>query len=638
MRTVVGVIGHVDHGKTALVRALTGMETDRLEEERRRGISIALGFAYLPAAPDSSSGSGSIDLIDMPGHERFVRTMVSGATGVDAVLLVVAANEGIMPQTREHLDIAGLLGIGRAVVAITKADLVTAAEADAAAQETAALARQAGLHVLATVLTSATTGQGIDRLRTLLTRDLPGQAPGTPSDKSGEKLDGFPYLPIDRVFSMAGHGTIVTGTLRRGPLAVSDEVSLVPEARRVRLRGLQVHGARASQVQPGQRVAANLRDVEPGQLTRGAALTAAGLLPPSKWLTVSLRAVPDSPTMSTTTKWSLLFGTEEVEARLRLLDCDELQPGQFALAQLRCAAPVSVPGRERFILRRLSPPQTVAGGRIIDSAATRLRRHAPGVIARLSKLRDAEPSAIVQAEVEAAGAAGIPLARLAQLAGVSEARAADMLQRLPAVLGARSRVAVLRVQFDRTLAAIPGALGPYEDGLPPDRLATELSWAGRAVLDDALAELVRRGAVRQAGGTVRLHAPQRDRDRADQESASAARLAEALRQGGLSPPDPSRVAPGPQTKRLVDRLVREGTVVRAVDKVQHREFYFHAEAVETAKRQLAPLLSKAPGLLVGEAGATLGISRKYCVPLLEHLDTIRFTTRIADRRMLAHKG
>jgi selenocysteine-specific elongation factor len=330
----------------------------------------------------------------------------------------------------------------------------------------------------------------------------------------------------------------------------------------------------------------------------------------------------------------LLFGTEEVAAKLRLLDRDELAAGEQALAQLHCAAAVSVPARERFILRRPSPAQTIAGGSIIDPVAARLRRHAPGVLAHLPLLAGADPPCIVQAELDAAGAAGVPLSRMAQLAGVSPARAADILARLPASLG-RSRTAILRRDFERILAAVPAALTAHDDGLAPDRLAALLPWAGFAVLEDAVAELVARGALLRAGGRLRVPNAGRDHDRARGEAGEAARMAEALRRAGLSPPDVRDVAPDPPRKRLLDRLIREGVLVRAADAVQRREIVFHAEAVEQARRRLAPLLAAAPGLLVGEAGAALGISRKYCVPLLEHLDAIGFTRRIADRRVLA---
>ena len=618
-RAVVGVIGHVDHGKTALVRALTGMETDRLEEERRRGISIALGFAYLYA------GDAIIDLIDMPGHERFVRTMVSGATGIDAALLVVAANEGIKPQTIEHLDIAGLLGLRRAIVAVTKVDLVTPEQAEAVAEAAVTLAEAAGLQVGARIMTSVLSGQGIAALGEALASVVP--------DESGAGDAGFPYLPIDRVFSVAGHGTIVTGTLRRGKLDVADEMSLMPDGRAVRLRGLQVHGVRTVRGLPGQRLAVNVRAVAASDIARGAALTARGLLPASEWLTVSLRSVQGAPALPTSSKVMLLFGTEEVEARLRLLDCDELAAGGQALGQLRCATPVSLPAREHFILRRISPPLTVAGGRVIDPVAARLRRRAPRVLARLAMLAEGDPAGIVAAEVRESGAQGIGLSRLAQLAGLAEARVAASLAAVPAILGP-SRVAVMHAEWERVLAALPSTLAREQSEVPPAKLAALLPWAGRAVLDDAVAELVRRGMVVRTGGGVRLHAPGRDRERANQEAVGAASLADTLRRAGLSPPDIWTVVPDVQAKRLADRLIREGVVIRVVDKVQKRELLFHQDAIDEAKQRLRPLLRGA-GLATGEASKALGISRKYAVPLLEHLDSIRFTRRIADRRVLA---
>jgi selenocysteine-specific elongation factor len=619
-RLVVGVIGHVDHGKTALVGALTGMQTDRLAEEQRRGISIALGFAHFQA------GGVTLDLIDMPGHERFVRTMVAGATGIDAALLVVAANEGIKPQTVEHLDIAMLLGVRRIVVAVSKADLVAPAEAAAAAGAAAALVRSLGLEVCASVATSARTGQGIADLRDGLVRAAAGGAAAAE--------DGFAYLPIDRVFSIAGHGTVVTGTLQRGRLAVSDDVAILPDGAPVRLRGLQVHGARVTEALPGQRVAANLRDVPADAVARGQALATRGLLAANTWLTVQLRTVAAAPVLENAARLILLVGTAEVEVRLRLLEGDALEAGATTLAQLRCAAPVSVPARELFVLRRASPPQTVAGGRVIDPGAVRLRRRAPTVLARLAALAEAEPGDILRLEVAAAGAAGVPLARLAALAGLAEAPAAAALQTLPVVLG-RSRVAVSRAAFERVSDALRAALATQEREVSIDRLAAMVPWAGRTVLEDAAAELVRRGVLARAGGGLRLPAPLRDQARADQDAEAAGRLAEALLRAGLSPPAPHALASDPQARRLLDRLIREGVVIRTVDRVQKREVLFHAAAVEAAQRLLAPLLASGPGVLVSEAGTALGISRKFCVPLLEHFDAIRFTRRVADRRVLA---
>ena len=625
MRRVVGVIGHVDHGKTALVRALTGMETDRLPEERRRGMSIALGFAHLSIA------GVVIDLIDMPGHERFVRTMVSGATGIDAVIIAVAANEGVKPQTVEHVDIAGLLGVARAIVVATKADLADPARAEAVIRDAAALVRRAGIAVCATAAVSATTGQGLPGLLGGLSAAL--------ADTPAHRDDGFPYLPVDRAFTIAGHGTVVTGTLRRGVLAVSDEVELVPAGQAVRIRGLQVHGRPVTVAQPGQRVAANLRDMTPSEAGRGTALAARGLLAPSAWLTVKLQVVGGAPTLRTGMRLALLFGAEETEARLRLLDRDEAGPGQAVLAQLQCAARISVPSRERLILRRMSPPMTLAGGTILDPHGTRLRRHAPSILARLHELAGASPEQVVRQAVQSAGQRGASLPALARLSGVAPARAAAWLASAPVVV--KPGFVVSKAAYDQLAAELRAGFGA-RDAACPDGLSREqiLRWLPQAfppVLDDVLAGLVREAVLLQASGLFRLRHAGREQARAAAEARSAGQLAELLRRGGLSPPDPALASPGPQVKRLLDRLVREGVAIRAVDRVQKREVLFHREAIEDARRRLAPLLAHPPGLLVSEAGAALGISRKYSVPLLEYLDAIQFTRRVADRRVLARR-
>ena len=619
-RLLLGVIGHVDHGKTALVRALTGMETDRLPEERRRGISIALGFAHF-----TLDGAG-IDIVDMPGHERFVRTMVSGATGIDAVLLVVSANEGVKPQTAEHVNIAGLLGLRRAVVVVTKADLASPEEAAVAGLEAAEIAAAAGLAAADPVITSATTGQGMDGLRRAIADVLREAEPREDA--------GFPYLPVDRVFSMAGHGTVVTGTLRRGVLTAGAELELVPGGLPVRVRGLQVHGRAVTEAPPGARVAVNLRGAEMTQVARGAALATRGALPPSRWLTVQVRSVPGAPVLATTTVVQLLFGTEEVAARLRLLDRDTLQPGETAPAQLRCAAPVAVPARERLILRLPAPAGTVAGGLILDAEAVRLRRNAPGVLARVAGLAAADLCGIARLELAARGAAGLDVARLARLGGVSGRLAAAALAGLPVVLCA-GHVAVARPVFEALLAQAGSVLAAEDRAFSREQIAARLPGVAPAVLEEALARRVAGGTVRPEGGGVRAVRAERDSARLTGEAALAARLADELRRGGLTPPDAYAIAPDPQGKRMLERLIREGVVVRARDTGQKRDVLFHQDAIEQAQRRLTPLLQQPPGLLVKEAGTALGISRKYSVPLMEHLDSIRFTRRIADRRILA---
>lgn len=619
-RLVVGVLGHVDHGKTALVRALTGMETDRLEEERQRGISIVLGFAHFGA------GDAVVDLVDMPGHERFVRTMVSGATGIGAVLLAVAANEGVMPQTCEHVDIAGLLGLRRAVVAVTKADLVPPAQAAAVGRDAAGLLARAGLGVAPIMAVSAATGQGIEALRQAITALRDGAPP--PGD------DGFPFLPVDRAFSVPGHGTVVTGTLRRGALAAGDTIEVAPGGLTARIRGLQVHGARVAAALPGQRVAANLRGVEVAQVGRGVALTAAGLLPESAWLSVDLRALDGAPPLRNGTVLHLLLGTAEVPVRLRLLDRDELAPGAAALAQLHCTQPVATPARERFILRTASPALTVAGGMVLDPATVRLRRGTPAALGRLAALAGSDARGIVAHGIVAAGGAGMPLPALARLAGVAPGRLADLLPDSALILPGQAVVA--RDAFDAVLRRIPALLaGQPAVGLPRDGLQRMMPGTGPAVLDAALARLAASGAVQVKGGLVGLPRPDQDASRARTAATLAARLSDTLRRAGLSPPDPAALAPDLPTRQALDRLVREGAAIRVADRMQKRDVVFHRDAVDAARRVLAPLLAQGPGLRVAEAGAALGISRKYSVPLLEHLDAMHFTRRIGDRRVLA---
>jgi len=618
-RLVVGVIGHVDHGKTALVRALTGADTDRLPEEKARGISIALGFAHLAAGPQAD-----IDLIDMPGHERFVRTMISGATGIDAVLLVVAANEGIKPQTIEHVDIAGLLGLSRAVVAISKTDLVAPGQAGRVAEDAARLLARSGLEPLPPVMTSTLRDTGIEDLRRALATLAVHHRP--------RPADGLLFLPIDRAFSIAGHGPVITGTLRGSAVKPGDTLELLPRRRTVRVRALQVHGAHVAQAAPGQRVALNLRDVEVAQLRRGMALAMPDTLSLSEWLTISIRAVPGAPPLKNGMRIQALLGTGERQARLRLLDRDVLEAGQSGFAQLRCLEPVALPAGEPVILRLACAPRTVAGGKVLEPEARRARRNCPAMLEHLQALRTLPPAAMLSAEVQRQGAAGTTLRRLSQLSSLASTRIVELLQPLP-LLVTRSGWVVRTADLDELRVRLPALLAPHPSGRTHGELLAALPGTGAAVLDEALARLLASGMIASRGNKFAVPRPEQDRARARSEAELASRIAETLRQAGLTPPNPSALVTDLQSKRAVDRLLREGVVVRGLDRGKGREILFHRVAIEDAQRRLAPLLERAPGLLVTEVGATLGISRKYTLPLLDHLDAIRFTRRIKDRRI-----
>ena len=620
-RLVLGVIGHVDHGKTALVRTLTGQDTDRLPEEKQRGISIALGFAHLNVGSDTD-----IDLIDMPGHESFVRTMISGATGIDAVLLVVAANEGIKPQTVEHIDIAALLGLRRVVVAISKTDLVTPEQARRVADDTLQLLTRCGLEPLPPVMTSALQAQGMEQLRQALKNLAATQRPRAD--------DGVVFLPIDRAFSIAGHGPVVTGTLRGATVKTGETLELWPSQRAVRVRAVQIHGASVEAAAPGQRVALNLRDVDIAELKRGMSLAVPESLANSEWLTIAVRAVANAPILKNGMKLRALVGTDEFDVRLRLLDRDVLEAGQHGFAQLHCTEPVAIPAGEHVILRRASPSTTVAGGKILEPVTQRWRRNTPAILKRLEDLRALLPDEMIAAEVQRSGRAGTTLRRLAQLSALARPRIVELLRALPVVIG-RSGLVVWKADMDKLLARIPSLLAPHAAGISHDKLMAALPGIGVAVLDEALARLQTRAVIIERGQQYLIPRPDEDRARADNEAQLASKIAEQLQRMGLTPPTPGEIVTSPQSKRAVERLLREGVIVRAIDRAKGKEILFHRDAIEDAQHRLAPLLERAPGLLVTEIAAALGISRKFTMPLLDHLDAIKFTRRIDDRRVRA---
>ncbi|WP_142848485.1 selenocysteine-specific translation elongation factor [Telmatospirillum sp. J64-1] len=622
---LVGVIGHVDHGKTALVRALTGIETDRLREERERGISIVLGFSHL-AVP-----GGEIDLIDMPGHERFVRTMVSGATGIEAVLLVVAANEGIKPQTVEHLDIAALIGVKRGIVAVTKTDLVPEAEALRVGAETAALAASSGI-AASVVLTSAVTGQGIEELAAQLATIL--------RDDKERREDGIFYLPVDRVFSLAGFGTIVTGTLRRGRLSVGDEVEVFPGGRRAQIRALQIHGRPVESAGPGRRIAVNLRNIGTEEIPRGTALASPGLLKPSRWLDVHLSLLKSAPAaLENGRVLRLLFGTSSLAARVRLLEGDRLEPGHSCIAQLRLEAETALPAGEVFILRTESRPRTIAGGYVINPTPPRRRRIDVETLSMLQTL-SRRPALEVMADWLKARQEGMPLEDLARQAALSPDKLRQSLPRFGLVL-LRPDLVVHDESRARMERQILSQLRdhhrrhPTEPGLSKARLQSLLSMESR-LLDGMVAHLVGEGLLNHSRGLIRTTDFNPEALLSDTDRALLETIESAFRRGGLKPPDIAEIVGSDRRKAESLRyLLRKSVLIRTHDRVQKRDIIFHRQAVIRARRILEIHLGhRRDGFLVAEAGKLLGISRKFSIPLLEYLDQIKVTRRIGDRRLI----
>lgn len=619
---LVGVLGHVDHGKTALVQALTGTDTDRLPEERRRGISIALGFALL-TTPDGAA----IDLVDVPGHERLVRTMVAGATSIEAALLVVDAAEGVRPQTVEHAEIAALLGVRRGVVAVTRCDLA-GARLGASGEAARVLLDRLGLGGWPVIATSAVTGAGLPALQGALA-DLAHPA------AAGEA--GCAWLPVDRVFTLAGVGTVVTGTLRGGQLAVGETVELLPSGRRARIRSLQTHGAAAERAGPGRRTAVALRGVERSALSPGDSIASPGLLLASGRLDarVTLLASASRP-LADGAAVRLLCGTAECHARVRLLGQRRLDPGASTVAQLRLDAPLAVPTRATFILRLPSPPSTVGGGVVLDPCPPRRRAADLAMLERVAGTTT--PLAAAAARLGAATPAGVDAGELARLAGLPATALPARLAEIDGValpggtvlhrgaLAALTEAVLTMLERERRLD--PAGPGPAREVLrralpaaaPAEALVAHLVATGRLIGEA--------GRLRRAGpdeASVPLPAA---------ELALLAELERRFRAGGLAPPDMAEVGAG-ERRRLhaMQVLVRRGVLVRAPDAVQKREILFHRDALAAARRILrAHFASRRGGFLAGECGRLLGISRRYSIPLLERLDAERFTRREGDRR------
>jgi selenocysteine-specific elongation factor len=621
---VVGTAGHVDHGKSSLVLALTGTDPDRLAEEKRRGMTIELGFAEwtLP-------GGEQVGVIDVPGHARFVRTMLAGAQGIDLVLLVIAADEGVMPQTREHLAICELLGAQRAVVALSKADLVDAEMLELAAAEAAEVVGATSLRGAPVVACSALDGSGLDELARTVERAL-AAVPASPDR-------GRPRLFVDRAFSLPGFGPVVTGTLEGGALHAGEEVAVLPAGLRARIRGLQRHGDAVATAAPGGRTAINLAGVEREELGRGMAVVLPGSLATPRRLDVALRTVPAAPAgIRHGATLSLHMGTAETAARVWLLDAAELAPGENGFAQLTLSQPIAAAPGDRFVLRRPAPAATLGGGEVLDVAPRRHRRRDAETAAALERRRGAGVRALVGEEL-AKHRAGIEVAPLARAAGAGRAEVDVALRDLAGdvvVLGKR-RLAL--TAWERLMADGIALLGTFHDA---DALAAGMpreEWRARLrlpspVAADAVQRLRTAGLVEERGPVLALPGRGRHVDPGARRSADA--VAALLSTRALDPPTPNELRDAGATPALLRLLIDEGRVVRLRDDV-----VVDAGAYATARAAVESALSGGASATVAQLrDAVGGASRKLMVPLLEHLDRERVTLRDGDLRRLRNGG
>ena len=498
-RVILGTAGHIDHGKTELIRALTGIDTDRLKEEKARGISIELGFAFLDLGEDVRLG-----IIDVPGHERFVRQMVAGSGGVDIAALVVALDEGVMPQTSEHLDILSLLDIPQGLVVLTKLDLVDEELAMLAEEDARDLVKGTFLEDAPMVKVSAKSGEGLEELRSVLAQ-LASKAKDRP-------VHGLLRLPVDRVFTMKGHGTVVAGTLISGSISVGDEVEILPESTRSSVRSIQSHNQQEETAGPGQRVAVNLRGLDASEVHRGAVLTHSGDYIPASMIDVRLKALPRAPfAIRNRQKVRLHHYTSEVEARLVLPDRELLEPGEEVLAQLRTAAPIVPAAGDRFVIRALSPSVTLGGGTIANPRGLKLRARS---VQSFLQLDPDDEAGIVEAVIRNSGLDGCTRHDLLALTGLSAKR---LDKTLDALCNARTAVKVdptenrlvhgyfARMLEDKLLGRIKEfhQQHPLKEGIPKQELRS-LAPGSDKLFRKIIQSLIDRNEVTDEDGKVRM--------------------------------------------------------------------------------------------------------------------------------------
>jgi selenocysteine-specific elongation factor len=630
---IVGTAGHIDHGKSALVRALTGTDPDRLEEEKRRGITIDLGFAHF----DLGDGV-RVGFVDVPGHERFVKNMLAGVSGIDLVLLVVAADESIKPQTREHFDICKLLGIRKGLIVITKSDLVDREIVGLVKLETREMVKGSFLADAPIVVASARTGEGLEAIKSELLR-LGREIASKPID--------LPFrLPIDRAFVMKGFGTVVTGTLVAGAIEKDSEAEVFPAGRRVRVRGVQVYNAPFERAVAGQRTALNLAGIEAKEIARGMVLAAPGLFKATSRLECSLNLLPTVRPLKNRAKVHFHSGTTETVAEVAFLDLKELAPGGQGDAQVRLANPgLFLPG-DRFILRQFSPVVTVGGGVVLDNFPPKRRPSDPGARESLTVMEIGSDEQRLERLVFEAGEVALPAltARmgrtetyLGQLARSLEARKClFVLGKPPSVLAdaGRFQAAAGRVveQLEEFHARNPLRAGVVKEDLRGRILDRARKLPSPAVFEAILQRLGKEGRievigelVRQAGRQITLNA---------EELAAQEEMTRAFEAAGLAVPSVPEVLARlkidrARSERILQKLLKEKVLVRVSG-----DLVFHQSALSRLRELLMRQKAKGDRINVAIFKEITGLSRKYAIPLLEYLDRERVTRREGDERII----
>jgi selenocysteine-specific elongation factor len=632
---ILGTAGHIDHGKTSLIKALTGVNTDRLKEEQERGITIELGFAVM----DLPSGQ-RLGIVDVPGHEKFVKNMVAGATGIDVVALVVAADEGVMPQTREHMEICTLLGVQHGLVVLTKTDMVDEEMLELATEDIYEFVQGTFLEDASVIPVSAVTGRGLDELTAALdelSRNIPERPVGS-----------LFRLPVDRVFTMKGFGTVITGTLMSGQVRVGDPVMIYPRGITSKVRGVQVHNDTVTEARGGQRTAINFQGLEKAAIQRGDVLARPGTLVPSFMQDVQLHYLESNrKPIKNRTRIRFHTGTSEVLGNLVLLDAEELAPGEDSVVQVRLDAPLTVVRDDRFVIRSYSPVRTIGGGRILNPLPPKHKRFRADVLEGLASLTALDPEALIACHAAASEYAGVSYQNLIIMTNLSdkllEAALQALLSRKALICSDReNRIYIHGDTMERLQDQIRSQLegyhrdNPLKAGIAKEELKSKCPpGVGDKLFHLMLQKLIKDQVVVAEEEWIRL-ASHRVRLAVNQAELKEKMLA-AYRDSGLTPPyfrDVSSelgMTPG-EAKDVLMLLLGEQVLVKI-----REELYFHSQAIAALQEKLVSFLEEFEEISMPQFKDLSGVSRKYSVPLMEFFDSRHVTLRIGDIRKLRRR-
>lgn len=629
---VLGTAGHIDHGKTSLIKAMTGINTDRLKEEQARGITIELGFASLVL-----SGGQLVGIVDVPGHEKFVKTMVAGASGIDVVLMIIAADEGIMPQTREHLEICSLLGVQYGIIVLTKIDLVEEDWRELVQEDIRDFVKNTFLENAIIAPVSSATGQGIPELIQILDsvcREIPDRSPSS-----------IFRLPVDRVFSMKGFGTVITGTLISGQVRVGDMVMLYPSRISSKVRGLQVHNSSVEEALSGMRTAVNFQGLDKTMVNRGDILSSPNAMFPSYMVDVSFSFLKSNKkTLKNRTRIRFHTGTSEILGNLILLDREEIQPGEVIMAQVRLDSPVAVIKDDRYVIRSYSPVRTIGGGAVLNPVPPKHKRFKSEIIDGLLHFSDMTSEEMVAHRVREYGHRGVSFAMLRIMTNIPDKKLDGCIQNLLSrkqllIADRENRIYIHIDHFEKLMGDMTGFIGQYHQinplkpGMSKEELKSKLPGEISARLFQLLmSELARTNKILQDENIVSLstHVISLGAD----QSGIRKKILDVYLKAGLTPPYfkefcRNESLDAVKAKDVLLLLIDEGFIVKIKD-----DLFFHSQPMTQIRKELVNFLSIHGEITTPQFKELTGISRKYLIPLIEYFDSKNVTIRIGDIRKL----